>query len=85
METTISQEELESLYTEMGSSRSQILQLSSEISHKVSTDVYNADMESKADESWVSQQLETVMTQTAQDITFQFNQSKEYTLEATGP
>lgn len=85
VETTISQTDLDALYSEVGTSRSEILQMSSEISHKVSTEVFNAEMGNKADESWVSQQLETVISQTTQDITFYFNQSKDYTAEATAP
>lgn len=35
--------------------------------------------------SWVTERLASIIQQTNKDIEFQFNQSKEYTMEATGP
>jgi hypothetical protein len=51
----------------------------------VTTEIYYPDMESKADSSWVKEQFDSMIAQTAKDITFQFEQSKQYTIDATSP
>ena len=42
-------------------------------------------MADKADSNWVTERLETLIKQTGEDITFSYNQSKNFTIEATGP
>ena len=44
---------------------------------------FKSGLQDKASEDWVNRKLETIIQQTAKDITFQFNQAKEFTVDST--
>ena len=79
MECTISQEELDALYESQAKAQSDIVVLSNAIAARVTTEEYNSGIGSKADESWVKQQFASIVTQTSKDVTFQFEQARQYT------
>ena len=83
IETTLDQSEIDSLYSTLSEYRSEIEQLSQSITLKVTQEQLNDMLENKADADWVTQRLESIIKQTAEDITLQFNQAKEFTVEST--
>jgi len=85
IETTLTQEEIDQMNTTLSEQRAQIDLLDESISLRVTQEQMNTSLENKADADWVTQKLETIIQQTAEDITFQFNQSKEFVVESTGP
>ena len=84
IESTITQEEIGNIYSSITSQSSEISQMKDSISSKVSSEEYRTDLSNKADVDWVSQRLESLITQTATDIELSFNNSKSFTMEATG-
>lgn len=85
IETTLTQEEIDQMNTTLSEHRAELELLDESISLRVTQEQMNTSLENKADADWVTQKLETIIQQTAEDITFQFNQSKEFVVEATGP
>lgn len=85
VETTLTQEEIDSMNTTLSEHRAELELLDESISLRVTQEQMNTSLENKADADWVTQKLETIIQQTAEDITFQFNQSKEFVVESTGP
>lgn len=85
IECTLSQGDIDAFYSTLSNYKSEIDQLSQSITMKVSSEKYNSDMANKADVDWITERLESIITQTSEDIMFQFNQSKEYVVEATEP
>ena len=83
VETTLSKDDIEDLYEVISEYRSQIQQLDKQISLRVTEDQLKAGLLNKADTDWVTQRLETIIAQTSQDITFQFNQAKEFVVDST--
>ena len=84
IETAMSQEEIDSFYSTLSNFNTEIEQLSKSITMKVSQEEYRDGLANKADADWVKQRLEAIVEQTAKDITFSFNQAKEFTVESTG-
>lgn len=85
VECVLSQAELKEIYNDLIAHESSITQMGSEITSKVSADVYEQEMANKASTGWVTQQLDSVMQQTASDIVFQFNEAKAYMAESVEP
>ena len=85
VETTLSQREIELIYSTLSECRSEIAVLDREINLRVTTEQMNTNLANKADSDWVTQRLETLIQQTANDITFQFNKTQEFVVESTGP
>lgn len=83
IETAINQEDIDSLYSTLSDYRTEISQLSQSITLRVTEEQLKDGLENKADSDWVSQRLESIIEQTSKDITFQFNQAKEFTVEST--
>lgn len=81
VECTIPQEEIDLMSGTITRNSSNITQLSNQMSSKVSMDTYNMGLADKADTSWVSQRLESIIQQTATDIEFSFNEAKQYTVD----
>ena len=84
VECTIPQDEIDLMNGTITRNTSQITQLSDQVTSKVSTETYNMGLASKADTSWVSQRLESIISQTATDIEFSFNEAKQYTIDVNG-
>lgn len=85
VEVTITQDDIDDIYQTLTKSVSDIQQLSNQISLKVSTEQLKNELSNQENFEWVSEKLDSIIQQTSRDIEFQFNQSKEYTIEATGP
>ena len=83
IETTLDQSEIDSLYSTLSEYRSEIEQLSQSITLRVTQEQLNEGLTNKADADWVTERLESIIKQTAEDITLQFNQAKEFTVEST--
>lgn len=83
IETAINQEDIDSLYSTLSDYRTEISQLSQSITLRVTEEQLKDGLENKADSDWVSQRLESIIEQTSKDITLQFNQAKEFTVEST--
>lgn len=84
VECTITQEEVDNIYSSIASYSSELSVLKDSIASKVSSEEYRTGMTNKADVDWVSRRLESIITQTATDIELSFNNSKTFTMEATG-
>lgn len=84
-EATLSQEELDAIYGTLSSFRSEINILDSKISSRVTQDELNSSLANKADSDWVTKRFDSVMEQTAKDISFTFTESKKYAIDATKP
>lgn len=84
VECTIPQADINAMNGSITRNTSSITQMSDQITSKVSTETYNTGLASKADTSWVTQRLETIISQTATDIEFSFNEAKQYTLDVNG-
>lgn len=83
VETTLSQDEVTNLYETLTEYRSQIEQLDKSITLRVTEEQMKTGLANKADVDWITQRLDSIIQQTSEDITFQFEQSKEFTVEAT--
>lgn len=81
IETTLSKEDIDDLYGTITSYKTSIEQLNNSITQKVWQGDINASLAGKADESWVTNAIASAQEQTAKDITFTFEQSKQYTEE----
>lgn len=84
-EVTLSQAELDAIYGTLSSFRSEINIMDSKISSRVTQDELNSSLAGKADSDWVTKRFDSVMEQTAKDISFTFTESKQYTIDATKP
>lgn len=85
IESTLSQEEIDNIYSTLSEYRSEIEILDRGITQRVTKDQLNAGLANKADADWVTEKLEAIISQTAEDITFQFNKTQEFVVDATGP
>lgn len=85
VEVTLSQDEIGDVYEKLNKSASDIRQLSDQISMKVSTQELEKEFSDQSNFKWVTEKLESIIEQNNKTIEFQFNQSREYTIEATGP
>lgn len=79
VETTLNENEINGIQGQLTAHEASITQLGDEIQQRVSQTTYNTDMAAKADTGWVSQQIESVQTQTATEIQNSFHQATEYT------
>lgn len=84
VECTIPQDEIAQMNGTISRNTSSITQMSDQITSKVSMETYNMGLSSKADTSWVSERLESIISQTATDIEFSFNEAKQYTIDVNG-
>lgn len=84
IECTLTQDEINNIYSSITSQSSEISQMKDAITSRVSSEEYRTGMTNKADVDWVSRRLESLITQTATDIELSFTNSKAFTMEATG-
>lgn len=85
VECTLTQDDIIMLDRSLAAHESLIHQMDDQIQTKVSMTVLADELVDKADTGWVTTQMDSLMKQTAADISFQFNEAKAYTANSVGP